>query len=50
MRAATLVIFANAVGLIVFLQGRSDRLLSAVVDPVHPNWTGMERAYAGFTL
>jgi hypothetical protein len=50
MRAATLVIFANAVGLIVFLQGRSDRLLSAVVDPLHPDWTGMERAYAGFTL
>jgi hypothetical protein len=50
MRAATLVIFANAVGLIVFLQGRSDRLLSAVVDPLHPDWTGMERAYAGFTI
>ena len=50
MRAAILVIFANAVGLIVFLQGRSDRLLSAVLDPLHPDWTGMERAYAGFTL
>src|SRR2546428_649178 len=50
MRAATLVVFANALGLIVFLQGRSDRLLSAVVDPLHPDWTGMERAYAGFTL
>jgi len=50
LRAAILVIFANAVGLIVFLQGRSDRLLSAVLDPLHPDWSGMERAYAGFTL
>src|SRR5436305_911841 len=40
LRAAILVIFANAVGLIVFLQGRSDRLLSAVLDPLHPDWSG----------
>lgn len=50
MRGATLVIFANAIGLIAFLQRRSDRLLAAVVDPLHPDWTGMERAFAGFTL
>ena len=50
LRAATLVIFANAVGLIAFLQGRTDKLLSAVVDPLHPDWAGMERAFAGFTL
>src|SRR5919204_5085052 len=49
-RAAALVIFANAFGLILFLQTRTDRLLSAVVDPLHPDWGGMERAYAGFTL
>src|SRR5439155_9587189 len=47
---ATLVIFANAIGLIVFLRGRTDRLLAAVVDPLHPDWPGMERAFAGFTL
>ena len=50
LRAATLVIFANVVGLLVFLQARSDRLLAAVIDPLHPDWFGMERAYAGFTL
>ncbi|HJQ22065.1 MAG TPA: sulfatase-like hydrolase/transferase [Gemmatimonadaceae bacterium] len=50
MRAATLVIFANVVGLIVFLHTRSDRLLAAVVDPLHPDWFGMERAFAGFAL
>lgn len=47
---ATLVIFANALGLIAFLRGRSDRLLSAVVDPLHPDWSAMERAFAGFTV
>lgn len=50
LRAATLVIFVNVFGLIVFLQARSDRLLAAVVDPLHPDWSGMERAYAGFTF
>jgi hypothetical protein len=49
-RAATLVIVANAIGLIAFLQGRTDRLLAAVVDPLHPDWSGMERAFAGFTV
>ena len=47
---ATLVIFANAVGLLLFFRGRADRLLSAVVDPLHPDWSGMQRAFAGFTL
>ncbi|HET9455439.1 MAG TPA: sulfatase-like hydrolase/transferase [Gemmatimonadaceae bacterium] len=47
---ATLAIFANVLGLIVFLQSRSDRLLAAVVDPLHPDWVGMERAFAGFTI
>ncbi|HEU4996432.1 MAG TPA: sulfatase-like hydrolase/transferase [Gemmatimonadaceae bacterium] len=50
MRAATLVICANAIGLILFLQSRADRLLAAIVDPLHPDWSGMERAFAGFTL
>jgi len=44
------VIFANVVGLLIFLQARSDRLLAAVIDPLHPDWFGMERAYVGFTL
>jgi hypothetical protein len=47
---ATVAIFANVLGLIVFLQSRSDRLLAAVVDPLHPDWVGMERAFAGFTI
>jgi len=38
------------VGLLLFLQARSDRLLAAVVDPLHPDWFGMERAYTGFAL
>lgn len=50
MRAAILVICANALALIAFLQGRTDRLLAAVVDPLHPDWSGMERAFAGFTV
>ena len=49
-RAAALVVSANAIGLIVFLLYRADRLLAAVVDPLHPDWPGMERAFAGFTL
>lgn len=44
------MIFANVVGLILFLQARADRLLAAVFDPLHPDWLGMERAFAGFTL
>jgi membrane-anchored protein YejM (alkaline phosphatase superfamily) len=47
---ATLEVFANVVGLIVFLQSRSAKLLGAVVDPLHPDWSGMEQAFAGFTL
>jgi len=43
-------VFANVVGLIVFLQSRTDRLLAAVVDPLSPDWPVMERAFAGFTL
>src|SRR5687767_3940975 len=50
VRAATLVVFANAVGLIVFLQGRTQKLLAAVVDPLHPDWAGMELAFNGFVL
>jgi membrane-anchored protein YejM (alkaline phosphatase superfamily) len=50
LRAATLVVFANAVGLILFLQGRTTKLLSAVVDPLHPDWMGMEIAFGGFVL
>lgn len=50
LRVATVAIFANVLGLIVFLQSRSDRLLAAVVDPLHPDWVGMERAFAGFTI
>jgi membrane-anchored protein YejM (alkaline phosphatase superfamily) len=49
-QAAALVIFANAVGLILFLQGRVNALLSAVVDPLHPDRTGMEMAFDGFIL
>jgi len=47
---ATLVVFVNAVGLIAFLQSRSDKLLGAVVDPLHPDWTGMQHAFAGFAI
>jgi hypothetical protein len=50
LRAATLVVFANAVGVIVFLQGRTHRLLSAVIDPLHPDWAGMQVAFGGFVL
>lgn len=50
LRVATLAIFVNVLGLIIFLQARSDRLLSAVIDPLHPDWLGMERAFTGFTI
>jgi sulfatase-like protein len=50
VRMATLVIFINVVGLIVFLQRSGDRLLTAVVDPLHPDWAAMEQALAGFTM
>jgi hypothetical protein len=50
LRAATIVILINVVGLLVFLQSRADKLLSAVVDPLHPDWIGMQQAYAGFTI
>ena len=49
-RTVVLVVFANVLGLIAFLQGRADRLLAAVVDPLHPDWTGMERAFTGFSI
>ncbi len=49
-RAAYLLVFANAIGLIVFFQGRADEILSAVVDPLHPDRLGMERAFVGFTI
>jgi hypothetical protein len=50
LRVATLAIFANVLGLIVFLVSRSDRLLAAIVDPLHPDWTAMQRAYAAFSI
>ena len=50
MRAAVLVLFINAVGLILFLQARAPKMLGAVVDPLHPDWQGMEIAFAGFVL
>ena len=50
LHSATLVVFVNAVGLIVFLQGRTQKLLTAVVDPLHPDWAGMEMAFGGFVL
>ena len=50
VRMATLVIFANVVGLVVFLQISGSSLLSAVVDPLNPDWQAMEQAFAGFAL
>jgi Sulfatase len=50
VRVATLVIFANVLGLILFFHGRIDTLLSAVVDPLHPDRTAMEQAFAGFSI
>ena len=47
---AAIVIFANVVGLIVFLQARAPKMLAAVVDPLHPDWMGMERAFDGFAV
>ena len=49
-RVATLVIFANVFGIIAFLLSRSDRLLAAVVDPLHPDWSAMQQAFAGFAI
>jgi hypothetical protein len=50
LHVATLAIFANAVGVMLFLQARSERFLAAVVDPLHPEWGGMQRAFTGFTV
>lgn len=50
VRVATLVIFANVLGLIVFFRGRIAILLSAVVDPLHPDRPAMEQAFAGFSV
>jgi hypothetical protein len=47
---ATLVVFANVLGLIVFLRFSAAPLLSAVVDSVHPDRVAMEQAFAGFTV
>jgi hypothetical protein len=47
---AIVVVFANAVGIMLFLRSRTDRLLSAVVDPLHPDWMGMHHAFSGFAL
>jgi hypothetical protein len=44
------VIFANVVGLILFLQARAPKILAAVVDPLHPDWMGMEQAFDGFAV
>ena len=48
--AAAILIFANVVGLILFLQARAPRMLAAVVDPLHPDWMEMERAFDGFAV
>lgn len=50
VRVATLVIFANVLGLIVFFRGRIATLLSAVVDPLHPDRPAMEQAFTGFSV
>lgn len=47
---AIVVVFANAIGIILFLRSRTDRLLSAVVDPLHPDWLGMHQAFGGFAI
>ena len=47
---ATLVVFANVLGLIVFLQLSAPTLLSAVIDALHPDRMAMEQAFAGFTV
>ncbi|MGH7637388.1 MAG: sulfatase-like hydrolase/transferase, partial [Gemmatimonadaceae bacterium] len=47
---AIVVVFANALGIILFLRSRTDRLLSAVVDPLHPDWLGMHQAFGGFAV
>jgi hypothetical protein len=50
VRMATLVVFVNVLGLILFLRLSGATLLSAVVDPLHPDWSAMEQAFAGFTI
>ena len=47
-RIGAIVICINAIGLIAFLRLRSDKLLGAAVDPLHPDWSDMQRAFAGF--
>lgn len=47
---AIVVVFANALGIILFLRSRTDRLLSAVVDPLHPDWLVMHQAFGGFAV
>ena len=47
-RIAVLAICVNAIGLIAFLRLRADKLLGAAVDPLHPDWVDMQRAFAGF--
>ena len=47
---AAIVIVANVIGLVVFLQARAPKLIAAVVDPLHPDWAGMERAFGGYAL
>ena len=47
---ASVVVFANALGIILFLRSRTDRILSAVVDPLHPDWLGMHQAFGGFAI
>lgn len=50
LRAAILVVFANVIGVIAFLVGRSERVLGAVVDPLHPDWSAMQQAFTGFAV
>lgn len=44
------MVFANVLALIVFLQASAGKLLSAVVDPLHPDRLAMEQAFTGFTI
>jgi hypothetical protein len=47
---ATLVLFANAIGVIAFLRARADALMGAVVDPLHPDEAVMVSAFDGYAL
>jgi uncharacterized protein len=48
--AVFIALFVNVLAMAAFLRSNADRLLSAVVDPLHPDWNAMERAFAGFSV